>query len=175
MTITEALAEIKTIGKRLEKKRQSVLAYLARDARLKDPMERDGGSVEFIRKERQAIGDLERRIIELRDLIQRRNISTPLTIGGITQSVAEWLTWRREVAKPAGQFLAMLGSSVQNVRKQVAKEGRRTVESDREAKSDDVIVCVNEKELTEEIERHEQILGDLDGKLSLVNATTHVE
>lgn len=45
MTITEALAEIKTIGKRLEKKRAAIAGNLARDSRLKDPFE---DSVKYI-------------------------------------------------------------------------------------------------------------------------------
>src|SRR5579863_1653454 len=63
LTITEALAEIKTINKRLESKRESVRNYIARDVRVRDPLEKEGGSAEFIKRERQAIIDLEERIV----------------------------------------------------------------------------------------------------------------
>src|SRR6266850_8251735 len=101
MTITEALQEIKTIGKRLEKKRLAVSDKLARDTRIKDPLEKDGGSEKFVREERQAIGDLEKRIVAIRTAIQRSNLITMVPIDGNQGTVAEWLTWRREVS--AGQ------------------------------------------------------------------------
>lgn len=44
LTITEALAEIKTVGKRVEKKREFIKAFLARQDGVKDPLEKDGGS-----------------------------------------------------------------------------------------------------------------------------------
>ena len=59
LTITEALAEIKTIEKRIDKKRQSLQPYIARMDGVKDPLEKSGGSAAFIKAERQAIGDLQ--------------------------------------------------------------------------------------------------------------------
>src|SRR5439155_22848829 len=97
-TITEALAEIKTIGKRLEKKRSAILQLIARDSRVKDPLEKEGGSVRYIQAERQSVKDLETRIVAIRTAIQKSNLSTPLALDGQSMSVAEWLTWRREVS-----------------------------------------------------------------------------
>ena len=51
ITITEALAEIKTISKRLEKKRESIFNFVGRQDGIRDPLEKDGGSVEFIIRE----------------------------------------------------------------------------------------------------------------------------
>ena len=98
LTITEALAEIKTINKRLQTKRQNTLQYVARDARVKDPLEREGGSVEFLKRERQSIKDLEQRVVAIRTAIQRSNLETRTTIAGRELSIAEWLTWRREIS-----------------------------------------------------------------------------
>src|SRR5262244_3974058 len=132
-TITEALQELKTINKRLEVKRQSLMQYIARDSRIKDPLEREGGSVEFIRRERQAVGDLEQRIITIRTAIQATNLKTPLTIGGSSRSVAEWLTWRREVSAGSKNFLNTMVSVIRNVRAEVQKKGLKTVDSDSSA------------------------------------------
>lgn len=44
MTITEGLAEIKTIGKRIEKKRTFVLNYVARQNMFVDVLAKEGGS-----------------------------------------------------------------------------------------------------------------------------------
>jgi hypothetical protein len=61
ITITEALADVKTIDKRIEKKKYFVQSYLVRQERLKDPLEKDGGATKVIHQERQAIQDLQER------------------------------------------------------------------------------------------------------------------
>ena len=71
MTITEALAETKTIDKRISKKRTFVTDYLFRQDALRDPLEKEGGSVAAIEATRQAIGDLEKRLVDIRRAIAR--------------------------------------------------------------------------------------------------------
>lgn len=85
ITITEALAEIKTIGKRIEKKREFIGGFLARQDGVRDPLEKDGGSAKAIAGERQSVNDLEDRIVALRRGIQRANDETSVTINGITR------------------------------------------------------------------------------------------
>ncbi len=51
LTITEALAEIPTIEKRIEKKREFILNYLYRQSSVRDPHEKDGGSTVLIVRE----------------------------------------------------------------------------------------------------------------------------
>ncbi|MFI5421254.1 MAG: hypothetical protein ACHQ1H_09845 [Nitrososphaerales archaeon] len=177
-TITEALAEIKTIGKRIEKKRQSVATYLARDFRLKDPLEKDGGSVKFIVEERQGISDLENRIVSIRTAIQKSNLATQTTVGNRTMTVAEWLTWRREVSSAAQGFLNSLNSGIRQIREKAQRDGGRVVSNATETEGKvalEVIVNIDEKALLEEQENMEKTLGELDGRLSLLNATTVVD
>lgn len=181
MTITEALAEIKTIGKRLETKKQFVLQNLGRDSRLLDPLE--GGSVQFIKRERQAIADLEKRIVTIRTAIQKSNFETSATVGEMTYTVSEWLTFRREVAANRQMFLNAINGAVRGVREKVQREGGRVnvagvsataiVEGNKAPL--EVIIYVNERELLEEQEGLEKTLGELDGKLSLLNATTTID
>lgn len=182
LTITEALQEIKTIGKRLEKKRLSVAQYLARDARVRDPLERDGGSEKFIGQERQAITDLESRVIAIRTAIQFSNLNSSIKVGSIQRTVAEWLTWRREISGGAKQFLGTLANGLLNVRNEVQKKGGKLIaaavavnESVGPNDPPHVVVNLDEKKLIEEQEQMEEILGTLDGKLSLFNATTTIE
>jgi len=178
-TITEALAEIKTIGKRIEKKRQSVATYLARDLRLKDPLEKDGGSVKFVAEERQGIHDLSVRVVNIRTAIQKSNLATPTTIAGVTKSVAEWLTWRREVAPGEQSFLTSLNNGIRTIRDKAQRDGARIVpaggDSTPESKGVEVVVNVDEKLLLSAQENLETVLGELDGRLSLLNATTVIE
>jgi hypothetical protein len=182
LTITEALQEIKTIGKRLEKKRASVMGYLARDFRVHDPLEKDGGSEKFIREERQAIADLERRVITIRTSIQRSNLAATLKVGDNSMTVAEWLTWRREIAKAQGEFLRLIVQGLNGVRNDVQKKGGKVVsavaavnEAFDPSGPPQIVVNVDERTLISEQEAMEQVTGDLDGKLSLFNATTVIE
>jgi L-lactate utilization protein LutB len=176
-TITEALQEIKTINKRLAGKRQSLQNYIARDSQMKDPLEREGGSVEFIKKERQAIGDLETRIVDIRTAIQHANLNTMLQLGDRKSSVAEWLTWRREVAPGTQAMLTGLSRQIQLIRDSATRKGGKVISAQEEggAKQGEIVVHLNEKELLEQSEQMETVLGELDGKLSLINATTVIE
>lgn len=178
-TITEGLAEIKTLNKRIQKKRVSVRGYLAREERLKDPLANDGGSIEFIKRERQAIGDLEERIVNLRRAIARSNADTTIRVGTIERTIADWLTYRREVAPGKQEFLAVLRSAVESVRREAAQKshnviGVSAIAQVGDVKPTDVLVNISEKELAEEIEVLETELGTLDGLLSLHNATTQI-
>ena len=183
LTITEALQEIKTLVARIQKKRESVKPYLLRDSRIKDPFEKDGGVEKFIREERQSIGDLEARIISIRTQIQASNLNSSLTIGDCTRSVAEWLTWRREISKGQKDFLQVIWSSIQATRQQVQQKGGRVVTNGTAPGSaaydqntpPEVIVGVDEQGLLKEIEGMEETLGVLDGRLSLFNATTTID
>jgi hypothetical protein len=176
MTITEALAEIKTIGKRLVTKREFVLQYLGRQDGLKDPLEKEGGSREAIRESRQSIADLESRIIRIRRAISSANASVELAVCGDTRTIAEWLIWRREVSGEQVVFLRGLQAGLGGMRSEASKKGWNVVarESDVQDKTD-VIVNIDELELSAEIEGMEKVLGNLDGQLSLKNATTMVE
>jgi hypothetical protein len=183
LTITEALAEVKTINSRIKKKRESIMRYFARDSKLKDPLEESGGSIAFVRQERQAIHDLEERIVTIRSAIQAKNLETNVQVGDKTRTVSAWLNWRREVAEPddiqrskegSRAFLNQMVREITNVRQQLLAKGYKVV--DQETKDgNQIVIAVNERELAADVETMETTLGDLDGKLSLINATTFIE
>lgn len=178
-TITEALAEIKTISKRISKKREHLNQFLARNEGMKDPMEREGGSAEFIRRERQAISDLEERVVDLRRAIATANAATMLSVNGDTRSIADWLTWRREVAPGQQQHVRQLQATIQNLRLQAAQKGVNLLSPSAsvqvgDVKPQDIVVNISEAELAEEADHLEDVLGTLDGLLSLKNATTTI-
>jgi hypothetical protein len=177
MTITEALAEIKTAQARIVKKRETIRQYTARQDALKDPLvAEEGGSAGFIRRESQAIADLEARIVALRAAIQRTNQTTTITVSDVTKTIADWLTWRREVLPNREGFYTQLRGALAAVRQQAAQKQLAVVGPNQSATQlTDVIVNVDEKELADEIERMETIKGGLDGQLSLKNATVQIE
>ncbi len=180
LTITEGLAQIKTIQKRIAKKREFIRQYLARQEALRDPLEKDGGSVAAIGAALQAISDLEQRTVQIRRAIALVNAVEVLTVDGTTMSVADWLTWRREVAPGRQQFLTQLAGGLQQLRREAMSKGVGVVSavavasSSGEIKPTDVIVNISEKALATDAEHLETVLGALDGALSLKNATTHI-
>lgn len=177
ITITEALADIKTTQARIEKKRGAVKQYLARDSRMMDPMEAEGGSKIFVQRERQSIRDLEAKIVKTRTAIQSKNLITFIQIEGQERSVSDWLNWRREVSEGASRFLQELTNQLMTTRARALQQGMNMREQDdgKPSKQGDLIVSLSEADLAREVDEMQNVLGQLDGKLSLVNATTFVE
>ena len=176
LTITEALAELKTLGKRIEKKREYVMSFLYRQDGIKDPLEKDGGSVEAVRRERQAIADLETRHVAIRVAIQKKNQETTITIGETTKTIAEWLTWRKEIAQGAQAFVNKIRMNIQGARNTAQQKGWGVVAPGAvAAQSADVLINVDEAQLAADAEQFETILGTLDGQLSLKNATVMID
>lgn len=178
LMITEALAEIKTIQKRIEKKREFVSGFIARQDGIRDPLEKDGGSVEAIKRERQAVADLETRIVALRRGIQAANEATIVTINGTAHSIADWLVWRRDVAPGQKAFLLKLRQTLNGVRDNAKRQGVAVVSATASTAAErpqDFVVNISEQELADEAERLEDTLGQLDGQLSLKNATTAIQ
>lgn len=175
ITITEALAEIKTIAKRIESKKVFILSYLGRQDAVKDPLEKDGGSPQAIVRERQAVADLETRVVNLRRGIQRANDATIVSLEGIVMPISDWLAWRRDVAPGRKQFLGELRSRLTQVRDQTKRQGASVISAGGTAeKPTDVVINIDEQALAKDIEQLENILGQLDGQLSLKNATTPI-
>lgn len=176
ITITEALADIKTTGKRIAKKQEFVSGFLCRQDAIRDPLGKDGGSAQAISAERQSITDLEQRIVLLRRGIQTANEREEITIAGTTRTIADWLTWRREVAPGSQQFLSRMRQTINSVRDQAKKQGVAMVAAGSQpATFNDIIVNIDERALAIEIETLETTLGQLDGMLSLKNATVFVK
>jgi len=175
ITITEALAEVKTIEKRVTKKQNFVGEHVLRQEMIKDPLAGQGGSATVLAQERQAIEDLLDRIVAIRIRVGSANAYHSVTVQGVERTVAEWLVWRREVAPKVRQFLSSLQGGIADVRDQAFKKGHAVVRVGDTGKPEDVIVHLDEKALADEIEMLETILGELDGRLSLHNATAMVE
>jgi hypothetical protein len=172
ITITEALAEVPTISKRIAKKQQFVLDFLSRQNGVRDPHEKDGGSVTLIQQNLQGIADLESRLIAIRSGIAASNAVTTITIGTTTRTITDWLTWRREVAEGQRSRLNNVAANLRAIRAKAQAQGVKV--SENPEGFTDFLVNINEKDLSEQIEALETTLGALDGQLSLKNATTTI-
>ena len=176
LTMTEALAELKTIDKKIQKKCEFIHTYLLRFEQMKDPLLQEGGSVTAIEREFQGIKDLEDRKVLIRRRIAETNLETMVTVNNVSRSIADWLVWRRDVSKAHADFLKMLHMKVEQARQEAAKRGSSLVSVDiANAKTNDIVVNLNEKKLAAQREELEEILGNLDGQLSLKNAVTTID
>jgi hypothetical protein len=170
ITITEALAEVPTIGKRIAKKQQFVQDFLARQAIVRDPHEKSGGSAELIKREMQGISDLEQRLISIRSGIARSNAATTITIGAGTRTITDWLTWRREIAEGQRTRMNSMAGMLRQLRAKAQQSNGKVGEN--VDGPTDYVININERDLADQIEALETTLGVLDGQLSLKNATT---
>lgn len=176
MTVTEALAEIKTIEKRVAKKQQFVIQNLVRQEKFRDPFEADGGSATRIEQERQSISDLNQRKVDIRRAVQESNAKETIEIDGEVRSIADWLVWRREVAPELDRFMDSMINTIVSHRQDAQRRGFQVVTTaDVATRPDDLIVNVSEYQLSEDYDHLEQVLGALDGQLSLKNATIFIE
>jgi len=175
ITITEALAEIPTLDKRIEKKKEFIGNFLYRQANLRDPHEKDGGSAKLIEQEMQAIKDLEERHVKIRLAIQQANSRESITVLGETHTIASWLTWRREVAPLAREFYSRIMKSLNTTRNQAMQKGMQVTTNQTSDSQNDIVVNINEKQIAEQAEHLENVLGILDGQLSLKNATVLID
>lgn len=173
-TITEALAEIKTIEKRITSKQEFVRNYMIRVETLKDPFEKDGGSEKAVNSELQALSDLEERLVTLRLAIQTANEKTEVTVNGEVRSIADWLVWRRDVAPIRERFLFELRSRLSAAREGVRRQNVNYIGNPQPDKPIDIVVNLDETALNKDLEQIKDILGQLDGQLSVKNATVMV-
>jgi hypothetical protein len=102
-------------------------------------------------------------------------MTTMLSLGKMNMSVADWLVWRREVLPGTKQFMASMANGIEQVRSEALRKGVMTVAAEAEARPGDIIIHIDEMDLKNEIDELEITAGDLDGKLSLLNATTKIE
>lgn len=177
ITITQALAEVRTLKERIAKQAEFVQANAAYASNMVDPHARSGGSHEVIRRARQSISDMQERIILLRTSISLANAQSTITIGGITRTINAWLVWKREVGPDVRRYQADLRRAVDTRRNAVANEVHRINQQrgQGETLKVDLVVAFNEAELNDEIGHFEQVWGELDGELSMVNSRIVLE
>lgn len=173
LTLTEALQETKTLKERVEKKRNRLTSYLCRTAVMRDRLEEEGGEAEFLSRELQAIRDLETRFLNVKHAIMVANSQTLVTVEGVTRTIEDWLNWKREIAPARKTFLEAVLRHIESLRQRFETDRRSLVGKEGiDPRSFDLVVNLDEKATRQELEAIEAILGALDAKLSVKNATT---
>lgn len=166
MKITQALADVKLTKNKINSKQMTIQKYSVRTSNMVDPMAKEGGSAEFVKRELQAIRDLNTHIVILRRKINNTNMQAQFTIHGETKSVFDWLTWRREVGNSYRSFLAALHN--------IPEKAQTTLASKANPEGVELVNNLDEVSLIKELEHVKTILDTLDGELSLFNAITDI-
>src|SRR5258706_707033 len=179
ITITEALAEQQTIIKRLAQKEEFQHAHAVRLKQMVDPLAAAGGSKAALEKDVQAYRDLAARYVLLRHKMLQANLTNNITLRGETKPIYDWLVWRRDLAPKMQVFYQRLVLHLQQMRAP-RRQGQAIVGGNiavnmADVKQDDLEVNLNESKLYEDKENLEAMLGELDGLLSLKNATITIE
>lgn len=175
ITITEALSEVNLIKKKIEAKKQAILNNLAKCKHLPDPYEKQGGGAKTNQAELQAIKDLSQRLIKIRTEISQANIHNQIMINGFTQSIHDWLTWKREVAPDKQAFFKDLAAKDKQNRDHWAKTPQVFKTETGETRLAEFESNVDYAEIVKESEVIGDCLEKLDGQLSLKNARIEIE
>lgn len=180
MTITEALAEIKLINKKITNNRDEMLRYLTRPENQKDPLEKDGGSQKFVAARKQAISKLTDNLLQIRRAIAKANEQTEVTVvvgenKPYTKTIAEWLTWRKEVSPAIQQVNTLVRQQLTSARNNLRNKEGKLTEDANNTSNGDIIVNISEASLIKESNEFDEIMQRLDGQFSLKNATVMIE
>lgn len=171
ITITEALAEINLIKKKIEDGETGIKVMLVRASHVPDFYQDHGGAAVMIQRTQQALKDMRTRLLSLRSGISRANIENQITINGESKSIFDWLTWKRELYQPLERALK---DHIQTLKASADKEASRPeVWKDQEGRTQLVSYIRNAdlKTIEDEYNRIVDVYGKLDGQLSLKNAT----
>lgn len=174
MTLTEALQETKTLKERIQKKRERLTVHLARTEATRDLLEDEGGQKEHLKRELQSIEDLEQELLSKWHSITTTNAATQLVVEEESKTLEDWIRWKVQVAPLRHKFIESVLNHLQSVRNKSESDKRQYKDKDLDPRVFEIVSNVDEKRFRDELEWLEKVLGSLDAKLSVKNATTQI-
>lgn len=175
ITITEALSEINLITKKLDDKRNAILPALFIASHVIDPYT---DNKKYVAQEMQSLTDFQARLTKIRALIQKANLEHNITIGETTKSITEWLAWKKEVATKEIDFLKKVNQRLldQSMQAQSRPSVYQVQEADKQiTKIVEYKYALDLTTVTKRLEILNDIFENLDGQLSLKNATVTID
>lgn len=175
LTITEALSEITLIKKKIEKKKGVILSNLVRPKHVKDPLESEGGSKKYIASEIQSMNDLMARHLKLKGSVASANIHNAITVNGRTQTIHDWLNWKRDLSATELKFNNDVHTQVKSQTDHLQRQPQVYKDDKGETHLLEYEVNVEYGDFLKTSENVQEILEKLDGQLSLKNATIQLD
>jgi hypothetical protein len=169
MKIIEALKNLKTIQKRIEKNCEQIkqyCAYVSVEAPVYETPEKQQAEVGSLI---QANLDLEKEYLRLKKAIENTNLNVVVTIAGKSYTITELISLKRV----AGKFRT---NTYQSLNPQIAMTKlneiyRKGVDANNPAK---VISLYAEADKNKALREWDDFLSQIDGKLEVVNAETEL-
>lgn len=168
MTITEAMAELKLIDKKIQKKSDFILSNISSSDIVPDSLE--GKGKERIKSEFKSISDLNKEYINIKKAINIANSENNVTINNNTMTIQEWLNWKAYVYE---REISLLNNTISLLNKKT--EPRAYKDEDGNSKFEVITYNVDDEYISKEIETIMDSYERLDGQLSLKNATIVIE
>lgn len=172
MTITEALAEIKLIGKKLDSKGDTILKNLTRFEHMPDVL---GDSKSVLAQEMQSMSDLWARHIKIRSAISKANLTETIKINDDEMTISEWITWKREISAKELNMCTNIRNKLKMETDRAASNPQAYKDADQNNQFFKLICNLSYHQYVERSQYIQERLDKLDGLLSLKNATTIVE
>lgn len=169
MKLIEALKNLKTIEKRIEKNCQQIGEYAAYVSVEQPAFETEERQRQEVASLVQGNLDLTKEYLRLKTAIEFTNLNTKVTIGQQENSISELITIRRT----SGKFTTMTLNSLQPARAmqklQQVYQRQNGVNPMEPAK---VIPLYNEADKNKALREWDEFFSAIDGKLEVVNAET---
>jgi hypothetical protein len=172
MKIIEALKNLKTIQKRMEKNCQQIreyCAYVSVETPVFETQEKQRAEVDALI---QSNIDLEVEYLRLKKAIETTNLAVTVTIGTLTHTITELISIKRVVGKFRTATYSALTPQLALQRLQQIYNQSKGVDPTNPAK---VIVVFEEKMRNQKIREWEDFLAQIDGRLEVVNAETDLQ
>lgn len=171
MKIIEALKNLKTIQKRMEKNCAEITRYCAYVSTEIPAFETEDKQKIEVAGRIQANLDLEAEYLRLKRAIEQTNLAVKITIGTRTYTITELISIKRVLGKyHASTYAALDPQSAMNRLNDVFRKGG--VDGINPAK---VIVLYKEEDKNRNLRDWEDFMSQIDGKLEVLNAETELQ
>lgn len=171
MKLIEALKNLKTIEKRVEKNCAQITEYCAYVSVETPHFETQEKQTQEVASLIQANRDLTTEYLRLKSAIEVTNLNTSVTIGERTHSVSELVTIRRVCGKFVANTLNALTPRIATTRLQQAFNRPGGINITEPPK---VIAAYREEDKNKALREWEEFTSSIDGRLEVVNAETEL-
>jgi len=166
LKVVQALKELRIIEKKTNHNNVEITRLASGTSIEKPIMGSEREQMTEVTSLLQANTDLFNRYLDLKTGLEKTNLATIVTIGGVTKTVSEWLVIRRKLGKMQTESLMALND----------KEGQHRLRGqDRPGElSVQIVRYYDEKDRMRNLAAHRDRIESIDGTLEVVNATTDV-
>jgi hypothetical protein len=118
---------------------------------------------------------LYNRLIKIRGAIATANLNNTITIDNTKMTIQDWLVWKREVADKQHRLFNKVHTSTKSLMDTAAAQPKAYKDADGNPKFSNLLANLDYGKYLKSDEHVVSMLEQLDGQLSLKNATITIE